>query len=513
MACESAAADLSGDKPRPAPFFTPPEWLALFPSRVERAPGSVWDAVAGSDPLSAMPDRVPLARSALLAELGGASTAAGFLVGLQFRLQPFAARLWARMLPYLALFVAVFDLAWVFNDGRFGTAQLVAATVAFNMAVVVFGAVLPLSASYRSSFRPRSPASPRIQPADDESGHAFAGIARFRQLDRAEGRESRLLAHDARDPLCPCPLPGCAGRTLSRAGTLRALDCAFRIPLLVLLIVGVEWTSVVTLGDRLWATWYGATLAALFFASAAVLHAPNLLGRTPANVATLGLGLRLHQRAVTIALRSMLLRYSDALFPDPDAGGPGKFPDPGPGAQDEPYLVLHAALASTWRSRLPFLSSGGPLILSVFPVSAIPLVANAIAGGCIPAFTLYTLLYLLYALALDVVNLAAANAQIAAVTEKFLDASDAARTLLARAQQRPAPLADPAAAGALANHAGLLVQCADAERFKGRLFGFAVDAGVVRSAFLTSFTAAVGFVSLLKAAGLSFTLDAVCPSP
>ncbi|KAI9004986.1 hypothetical protein DFJ74DRAFT_692244 [Hyaloraphidium curvatum] len=522
----STAVELSGssDFAAPASFFTGREWRALFPSGVRPLANAVDDAEKGDiDAPEGLPEREPLTREALLSELG--DTAAGFLVRLQFRLQPITIAIGIRHTLFSILWLTASNLMWLWNDGRFGQQQMTASTISTVLSVLLT-AILPLSTVYRSSFGYKAASAGRVpppasrQPATggnaDESGHAFAGIARFRELVRAEGGESSLLKHNANDPLCPCPLASCAGATLARAGHLRALDSAFRICFLMVYSVVTVWTSLVTFGPQCWSTWYAAALAALYLVSAFVCHWPNLFGRTPANIATLGLSLRLHQRAMTLVLRSMLRRYSE-LLPDrrsPTANDPSTPWGPAARPRDEPYLTLHAALAATWRDRLPFLASGTTLSLAFFGVFAVQLVINAAAGGCVTANALFPVVYLLYIFTIDVVTLAAANAQVSTLTEKVLDAAKAARTFLARAEAE-GMLADPAASAAargLANHAELLVLCADSGRFKGRLFGFAVDAGVARSLFVTAFTVGIGFVSLLKAAGLFFTMDAVCPT-
>ncbi|KAI9034583.1 hypothetical protein DFJ74DRAFT_649941 [Hyaloraphidium curvatum] len=151
----------------------------------------------------------------------------------------------------------MFAGTWVFNDGRFGTRQLITGTVAyvvsnFGVTLAVLASVAAAALMERSyglgSWRVRASGGadgPEERLAGDAKildDDVYAGLARWLELvgaPRSDGAVDaegategckelpRLLRHDPTDKLCPCPAPGCAGQLLPRVELAEAFATLF----------------------------------------------------------------------------------------------------------------------------------------------------------------------------------------------------------------------------------------------------------------------------------------------
>ena len=68
-------------------------------------------------------------------------------------------------------------------------------------------------------------------------------------------RAGRLIAHEATDELCPCPLPSCSGTLPQQAAVRYLISSTFIFSIMVGSHFLALWTSLVTFSRSMWATW------------------------------------------------------------------------------------------------------------------------------------------------------------------------------------------------------------------------------------------------------------------
>lgn len=114
---------------------------------------------------------------------------------------------------------------------------------------------------------------------------------------------------------------------------------------------------------------------------------------------------------------------------------------------------------------------------------------------------------------LSLIAVPVANSQISTITSLYGDAETALSGLLAEASRLP-PTADrQRVQDQLAAHVSLLQAFHKANRLRVKFLGIPVSWGVVKTFFVTLFTLAIGLWSVLKGAGVTFTLQTACPLP
>ncbi|KAI9034287.1 hypothetical protein DFJ74DRAFT_648784 [Hyaloraphidium curvatum] len=510
----NGADTLSSAPPSAPASFTPREWLTLFPSRPPRPPSL--GEYRPYDPAEHLRLSDPLNEEALLRGLRG-STPQRLICAFQLWLAPFSAKMLERYLLYLVPTIGVVVAMWVLNDGRFGTSQLIIGTI--NISVFLLALVIgPLFIGLRATVTRPEPG--RAAAAGDLSRHPLGPAVRWVQLieagadvemENAPSKEekgelqaegaSKLVRHDHTDPLCPCILPSCAGALLKQSGHLRVMEYAIRFSLCFFTYaIALGYTSLVSFGPRFWTTWYFATFGVLSVATCALYFVVNLTARFSGNISLLRISMRLHHRAMSIALSSMLDRQRKALFgPEVDAAH---------GEQSEElYVKLHDSLTASWEERLPLLASGAVILVLTFFMVPINLILNIIAGMCVTGWFLGITCFAILILTIDVVNIAVSNSQITVITDLYLSARKELRTMALRS--------DPSRRVALQmarRHDLALESFLSVERFRGKLLGFAVDAMVARNVLITVFTLLVGLWSIFRISGIYVTMESICPT-
>ncbi|KAI9003004.1 hypothetical protein DFJ74DRAFT_746003 [Hyaloraphidium curvatum] len=178
----------------PLATFSPAEWAALFPAplRADDLPAELVPLVAkAADERAAAPPLGPADVSAALAD----APVSRRLLHLQgFLGRAVLPRFALLRLAQQAFYVFFAALVWIENDGRFGTRQLVAATVARVVAQVIWD--WRVLAGRFSSPDDREIFLDNEAVAAGADGSVLAGIVRYRLLERAGG--SWLLEHQAR---------------------------------------------------------------------------------------------------------------------------------------------------------------------------------------------------------------------------------------------------------------------------------------------------------------------------
>lgn len=240
-------------------FFSPEEWLALFAAPPAPAPRDCppWLAeLAALDPaadlrrerpidansiLDAVKD-VPAMRRALALHLGTVNYVSKMVL---------SRILWDSSQMFLFL------LVWAWNGGRFPLRSMIAASVAIVTQSAVWTASVFLLAM-AAALRPTGVQDDNGVIAGPETAsldsHTMAGFVRWHQLvslfnrtgegagvNKEEGYEryagqSRLLEHDDKDGLCPCPSSKCGGRFLYES-------FLYSVIFLTYVIVGTAFSS------------------------------------------------------------------------------------------------------------------------------------------------------------------------------------------------------------------------------------------------------------------------------
>ncbi|KAI9007800.1 hypothetical protein DFJ74DRAFT_712041 [Hyaloraphidium curvatum] len=498
----------------PDAVFSPPEWLALFPSALPpptRISSPSWRLTPANDPAADLREARPLTAAAML---GAFAPYAGLhaVVKWFFLLLPVTSH--RAPWPFVAAETGLVVLAVALC--LFGAGEFTAASLAVGILPVVSSWAIMIYRFVRSRYTMVSPK--RGGRSADFSSHPFAGMARWLQLVRPaegelDGREVvgtapdvaavgasngtkgavlhiGLVSHVDGDPHCPCVV--CAEDLPGLAGHLRILEHVAR-SIMNFAYALFMLPALFSFPTRVWTTWWTAVAAALGiigFATGCIIY----IGvRIPINVAALELEGRLHRRALRIALRDLLDWYAAALNSPVDGTEMRIKP-----AAEEVYVILYSMLVAGWRNRFPSLLTGiGFLGLNmVLPIVAA--IATMIAGSCVPIWIIVILVTCFMLLLIDLVNHAASNAQIAASTELLR---------LARAEVHRLLVSSPAghpARPALEQHAGLMAAFGDAAGLGARFGGVVIDYGVVRTVGATVFTVGLGLWSLLRGASIFF---------
>ncbi|KAI9003823.1 hypothetical protein DFJ74DRAFT_713346 [Hyaloraphidium curvatum] len=271
----------------------------------------------------------------------------------------------------------------------------------------------------------------------------------------------------------------CVGGVLAVAGLQRLVEFLSRLLLVNLVGFVFVWTPLVTFAPATFSHWWSALLAALYLLADLAAHLIPGLARGGAILASLQLSVRLQHRAAAIALADLIRRHRESIF-----GGA------------DPSLAVRGPEPNVVYSMYTFLTAVAGLVV------------NLAAGGCVVLWTVLLIAYMLFLLFVDLVNLGVANQQISAVTDLYQDAIRDIRELRRAADAASAP---HLLSASLRNHDLVLTSYLAVDRYKARLFGAAVSHGLTRTAVVTGFTVALGLWTLLKGAGVTFTMDMACP--
>jgi hypothetical protein len=159
------------------------------------------------------------------------------------------------------LLVPITAGVFLFNDGVFGNAQLVAGTVS----IFVFAGFTVVLYFFRYLIITLK-ATAALGPALFDK-HAWAGMVRWLELrDETAGdasslenganekTTSRLLEHDDGDTKCPCVLPSCVGGLPARSGWTALSWSVTSSIFQVMGFFGSLWSPAITLS--LWNVWW-----------------------------------------------------------------------------------------------------------------------------------------------------------------------------------------------------------------------------------------------------------------
>ncbi|KAI9022051.1 hypothetical protein DFJ74DRAFT_671437 [Hyaloraphidium curvatum] len=480
--------------------FSPAEWLAAVPSAAPW-PDELSHFAGSADPAAELRASSPLTPAAMLRELEGTGVAR-FLVQGQFAAAPLARWVALRSL-FLHGMVPTYAVGpFVLGGNLFSERALVGGTVALVLAYPISTtAFLLYSSFYNDIRRPATAAGPA---SSELSRHSLAGVVRWLQLVRRGEATAELLDHSDSDPLCPCCM--CAGSVATKAGSLHLAEILIRTLSVFFCHVLIGWTSVVTFANAYFSTWWGPLQLVTSAIACVLFIGVNNLLRYPGNVASLDLSRRIVRRAVMLSLRNLLARYQ-AVLHAPDGMDTSDLVSSG----QEPYQQLHTAIAASWRTRYSIFVGVTPgflvFTLSVLLFGAIP---NIVGGMCIPLWIVigFVILIVLFSLT-DLVNLSISNDQIEDVVQLYSSARRQIRELVVTTRTT-----DPAkreAVQALVAHSELLDSYLEIRSIKAKVFGFEVSFGMVRNVVVSGATVLIALWTVLRAAGVTFTMQTVCP--
>ncbi|KAI9022625.1 hypothetical protein DFJ74DRAFT_706597 [Hyaloraphidium curvatum] len=466
--------------------FTPDEFLLLFP-----------DLPASESPLAPLPAdpaaelRVSRTRAWLLGALP--TPLLRGITRLQFALAPLT-----QLLTVSALLVVEMTLiiatGWAFRSAIpvFGTTQLAAGTAVFLVGLTPSILAAPsLDASFRHS--------------RDPPHHPLTQLALWAELARRKPSLS-LLRHDADVPagLCPCPAATCAGSLPGGVGLGRLLEVAYEL-VGALAVSGFVPTSTALYGAYIsltWTTGWSTALAVLFVALN-TLHSfcySVCVACLRPGMKALELSLRLHHQAALLSLQDLVGRFRNRLSVPAQSAG-----DCADLRKEETFTSLHGFLVLEWQGRLStierFITSTSMVILTFF-VFGIVFVST---GSCLPMWLIGYPIFGFGELLAALLNFTASNAQVYKVTRLFALAEKQLADLAARAD--PSHPALPTLRARLRQ----LRLCADGAPYTARVAGIDVGPGFVRALLVTLFTVCVGLFTLLKGAGVRFTIESFCP--
>ncbi|KAI9014321.1 hypothetical protein DFJ74DRAFT_289129 [Hyaloraphidium curvatum] len=511
------------------------EWLVLFPLPTETERSRPAD-----DPAAELREANPLTPETVQRALGGTPLLRA-LTRLSIALAPWASRLSLRISVAQATMVAGVAFVWVFNGGRFGTRQLVAAAVTAGVRFLLYGFGMSLVSNMANRSILREPGSGGIVRLPDLSFWPTATLWRYQQLSGAsvsvgekEGRQdddhtfdrpSVLLAHSEGDQFCCCPAPACAGSAASRAGRTQAFLLATSLCLDAFHHFALVFTPLVTLGAVLWSTSWGIFLGLVTIVACLDASIPSHAGGPAVanNVPVCDLGRRLQYRAVSHALAS-LVSHCDAMV---DTGKE----DLAGGRVEEFYGELLPRLAAKWKSNVSF-NVLVWVLLVIYACEAVCLVINVVShrlrfrvrltghlsiflrqalGSCIPACQIALLVTTTFLLLMELLTTSLFNGQTSDVSVLCTSAARSLKTLAVRAVRDPS-LRTSGVPARLESHAALVLSYADTEAYRARLFGAQVSFAFVRTLAVTVLTAVLGLWSILRGSGVFVTMESVCPS-
>ncbi|KAI9019630.1 hypothetical protein DFJ74DRAFT_673882 [Hyaloraphidium curvatum] len=360
----SASQDAAGARDTD---FTPEEWACLFPGGTQPFRPLLPDEESGDsgrEPAEEFRKAHPVTVETMLAEFDdpvlrffaflGASRSASFL----------GWRNAAQMALSYTMALAFLALAWTWNDGRFGTKEMAAGIASLALISLAATCTVVLVAV----------GMPRVPKVLDFAPPAV--LCRWLQLARESDRglrkpgdppggAHRLVGHEEGDRFCPCP--ACVGSVQRLAAGMTFLDV---VPLFLMLFCSrwtAGWTTSVTFGSRLWSTWWGRVLGAVYICGALASFmnsCSRFVGVT--NAAYAKLEARLHHRAVALSMRAML---RSVLGGRPVGQGPWL------------YVRLHRSFASWCKMRemqdQTLLSNA--VFVIIFPLTVIAIIVNVVS--------------------------------------------------------------------------------------------------------------------------------------
>ncbi|KAI9002855.1 hypothetical protein DFJ74DRAFT_713776 [Hyaloraphidium curvatum] len=320
----------------------------------------------------------------------------------------------------------------------------------------------------------------------------LAQKARWLQLASASNPDGPLLAHDPRDPQCPCIRQGCLGREPARAASLTVLTAVFwGLFCIASYNFLTGYTAFVTLAGYTWHTAWSASVAAFFLLSAVSFNflAPIYARLTP-SLALIAIEARLQHRAFSLALATLVDRLDAALV----------------GPADDLHPTLLRALAPVLRLRFTtYLTARNTSLIAVF-IEVVTSLIYIAGSGCLPAYTFLPLLCFILLALIDLVHVARANAHVDSISSLHFAARSHVRSLLLRLGPRSPALRDE-----LLDRERELGSALDgAERLKATFAGVPVTMGVVRTVAATVLTVGVGLFGILRGLGVYVTADNVC---
>ncbi|KAI9008487.1 hypothetical protein DFJ74DRAFT_711596 [Hyaloraphidium curvatum] len=527
---ETDARDPPADRvpTAPRPLFSPAEWLCLLPAA--REPQTRVSTLAAllptnPDPAAALRTAKPLTPAEMRHAMevdGGALLRAALT--WQLRMSELGRATFALVTVSTMAALVPLTAAMVLCDtgGEYSPASqavgLAGVWALWGIAFVQIWAgvhkfvVDRYYRAIKSGEEEERDAEGQLPAAQDLSRHPFATMARWLQLVGSDGAPpsspgsillaeshrtggSGLVSHREGNADCPCF--ACARPLVPLAGQLRALEFAARAAFVFASVV-FSTPALLSYPATVWTTWWTALAAAVFLAALGFSGLLFAGTRVPTNLALLDLESRLHRRALLLALREFLDRYGRAVSEGSGAEGPAA-------PADETYVVLFRSLVSVWKDRFPALLTGTAVVTRLLVIPAAAAVACIAAGSCVPLWTVVVLASCFVLLLVDLVNHAAANAQIGGCVALLGLARAEARELLASSASRPGPARE-----ALAQHAELMAALAGSAGSGARLFGAVVSYGVVRAAAATVFTVAIGLWGVLRGTGVRVEIAVAC---
>ncbi|KAI9024170.1 hypothetical protein DFJ74DRAFT_73904 [Hyaloraphidium curvatum] len=496
---EFSAVELAAIFPPPPPAVSA---RPSFPISLADEPDDAKELLTAEDAAPPTPDELRATLAALgeirlLRMVDAVAAAAALHIGTS---RTFLLTFAACTACTLAANAAVFS----FGGGTFGTPQLAAGMTALAM-VMAAGIVMHVFMLAATRGLPRR---------EVLLARALSGLHRWGQAVLAG---APLLAHVDGDDACPCHT--CCSRTvLAWSFWERTLRTVPLNGFNVLVLFASCWTPLVYYGSFFWASGAYVALGVLLFAAILVYNLSGIVMRFGSDSsAETDLETRIYLRASFRAIQDLLDRYRRRLLFATSDDPSGGVPEAGT-TTSELYVRLHLGYRAKWERTGPRKVFAGPptfmsLIISFFPVVQLVAIAvNLAAGGCITLWCILNIVVALYIIVVDTSDLPAINQQIDALSRTYTDAVFSIRGMLAEAARLPPDPRRAQAAAELEAHAGFLAAFGTAEGLRATFLGIPVTWGLAKTLAVTAVTLGVALWSVLRGAGVSFTVQSMCPS-
>ncbi|KAI9026799.1 hypothetical protein DFJ74DRAFT_661889 [Hyaloraphidium curvatum] len=331
-------------------------------------------------------------------------------------------------------------------------------------------------------------------------GWALEMASRWKAL---ASRDSLLLEHQDDDTRCPCEK--CAGKLPELAGLLRFPVGIVGLSLIMLAgYVAPLWSPIVVFADQVWTSPW-AVPATIGFLVLLVGLAPGSFVFNPGSAALVNLSNRVQERAVHIALRTTFASLRTRL----DGSAPGHDDPDSLLSRDfllDLHSTLHSRLAKRWSVVARDFASSRVAFVLMFLSWTVAAIIPATMSGCIPAWVILNIVALALHIFGDLVLLATSNEGPERAGKLYKQAQELAQEMAGVARCRGLDVA-----GELRDFAAIAGLYTDVQATRARLWGFPIHWAFLRTLTATLFTLGVGMFTLIRSAGVTFTMETYCP--
>jgi hypothetical protein len=173
------------------------------------------------------------------------------------------------------------------------------------------------------------------------------------------------------------------------------------------------------------------------------------------------------------------------------------------------FIDIQNQLLPCWRNRTSFLSAGKVALLYLLLIEAIAEIVFVATGSCLTLWPLSSSAAFLIMMIPDLLNISSSNSKLNEMSEVYRLTRNRIRELVWLASRSDEPR-NARVMTDLAHLDDLLSAYSDLTQCQGRFLGFVVTYGFTRSLVVSLFTVCLGFWTLLRGLGITFTQEIAC---